>query len=78
MRDDMVKKVVYYILIHKTCHLKMDADLRRRGGQQVGQPGEDRLALTWKENRNKNNMEDSKALQATRSGDEGRKQKIVM
>lgn len=53
MRDDIVKKVLHYTLFYKAGHLKMDPDLRRRGGQEVGQAGEESVPLTWNDGRNR-------------------------
>lgn len=47
MGDDVMKQVLHYTLLYETGHLKVDANCRRCGGQQVGQAGEERVTLTW-------------------------------
>lgn len=37
MGDNIVKQVFHYTLFYKTGHLKVDPNLWRRGGQEVGQ-----------------------------------------
>lgn len=47
MENDVVKKFLHYTLFYKTGHLKMDSNRRRGGGEEVGEAGEQSLALTW-------------------------------
>lgn len=51
MWNDVVKQILHYTLLDKTGHLKVDTDLRRRGGQQGGQARKESITLTWKRQR---------------------------
>lgn len=48
-----MKQVFHYTFFYKTGHLKMDANLRRGGGQQFGQAGEKGVPLTLNDERNR-------------------------
>ncbi len=71
MGDDVAKQVFHYALFYKTGHLEMDPNLWRRGGQEVGQAGEESVPLTWNDERKREEVQ-TKGSQTVRS--EGNKE----